>query len=317
MGTNGLDLNRVAVFLQVAEARGVSAAAARAKLPKSSVSRALSQLEDELGVQLVVRNTRQFQLTEHGQTFYEAAARGLAVVNDARDKVQHCETEPRGQLRVAAPPGFATFIVTPAIVAFTKKYPDVEIELCVTAATVDPVRDGFDVVLSLGALPDSSAKIRRLGAADAGVFASAEYLELHGTPKKPSDLAKHDCILQSRGRRKTHWRLTGASGAVDVEVHGRITADDMFSAKVAAESGGGLIVLPLHMNEVDFGTKRLTRVLPEWIIRGEPVQIVHAASKHLPLRITMFVDSILSEASSSCPKSNGELPAAARARLVG
>ena len=302
MGSSGLDLNRVAVFLQIAEARGVSAAAVKAKLPKSSVSRALSQLEDELGLQLVVRNSRQFQLTDAGQDFYDAAARGLGAVTDARDRLRHRETEPRGSLRIAAPPGFATFVVTPAIAAFAQKYPDVEVELCVTAAAVDPIRDGFDVVLSVGSLPDSSAKIRRLGSADAGIFASHAYLAQHGTPRKPGDIPRYECILQSRARKKTTWRLTGPGGSVDVHVHGRITIDDMFSAQVAAESGGGLIALPLHLIDADRG-KRLTRVLPDWIMRGDPVQVVHASAKHLPPRISLFVDALLGEAHATCPKS--------------
>jgi DNA-binding transcriptional LysR family regulator len=292
-----LDLNRVAIFLQVAEAEGVSAAAAKAKLPKSSVSRALSQLEDELGVQLVVRRTKQFQLTEAGQDFYAAAAKGIAQVSDARERLRRDTSIPSGKLRIAAPPGFASFVVMPAISRFVKQYPDIEIELCVTAAPVEPTRDNFDVVFTIGALADSSAKSRKLGSPDHGIFASPEYLAAHGTPKRPADLARHECVLFSRMKKKTHWRLQGPNGAVDITVHGKITVDDIFAGTVAATSGSGLIILPIHMPN-----NGLVRVLPDWIHRGESAQLLYADARHVPRRISAFCDAVLEHAQGSCPR---------------
>jgi DNA-binding transcriptional LysR family regulator len=300
--TERLDLNRVAIFLQVAEAQGVNAAAAKAKLPKSSVSRALTQLEAELGVELVVRRTKSFQLTEAGQDFYDAASRGIAAVSDARERLRRETSVPRGKLRVAAPPGFASFMMMPVIADFVSRYSEVEIELCVTAAPVEPSRDGFDVVLTSGALEDSSARVRRMGSSEQGIYASREYLAAHGTPKKPSDLARHTCILSSRQRRKTVWSLTGPGGSVDIQARGRITVDDVFAGIAAADAGAGLFVLPVHMVNVDPTTRALVRVLPEWTLRGESIQIVYPGGRYLPRRITAFVDALDERLRSSCPK---------------
>lgn len=295
-----MDLNRVATFLQIAEARGVTAAATRAKMPKSSVSRALSQLEDELGVELVLRRTKQFQLTDAGQDFYESAAKGLATVDEARARLRKDTSAPRGKLRVAAPPGFAAHIIMPVITGFVRMYPEVEIELCVTAGAVDPVRDGFDVVMCVGALDDSSARIRRIGAASSGVYASARYLAEHGTPRRPTELSRHTCILQSRGPRTTRWRLTGPNGATEVDVRGRITVDDIFSAMAAALNDGGLVVLPTHMARTD---ANLQRVLPAYELAGEPTQLVHAASRYTPRHVTMFCDALANHMLGKCPRS--------------
>lgn len=293
-----LDLNRVAIFLQVAEAQGVNAAAARAKLPKSSVSRALTQLEAELGVELVVRRAKSFQLTEAGQDFYDAAARGIAAVSDARERLRRDTSVPRGKLRVAAPPGFASFIVVPVIADFVARYAEVEVELCVTAAAVEPGRDGFDVVFATGALEDSSARARRIGGVEGGVYASREYLEAHGTPKKPGDLVQHSCILFTRQRKKSTWSLTGPGGAVDIQVRGRIAVDDLFSGVSAAAEGAGLFVVPTHMAHAE---PRLVRVLPAWTLRAESLQIVYPASRYTPRRISAFVDAIEQRVRTTCP----------------
>jgi DNA-binding transcriptional LysR family regulator len=288
-----LDLNRVAVFVRIAEAKGVSAAAARAKLPKSSVSRALTQLEDELGTELIVRRSKGFQLTGAGQVFYDAAAKGIAAVHDARAELRSDGSVPRGSLRVAAPPGIATLLVSPTIVKFVRRYPGVDVELSVTAARVDPIRDGFDVILCVGPLEDSSARVRRIGAMDAGIFASKEYLAERGVPRRPSDLAKHDCILQTRSPLKNLWTLRGPGRTTDVTVRGRVAVDDQFAACAAATSGGGLVVLPLHMVTRDPAAAPLQRVLSDWVIAGEPAQIVFAASRHVPLRVSMFCEALV------------------------
>lgn len=295
-----MDLNRVATFLQIAEARGVTAAAVRAKMPKSSVSRALSQLEAELGVELVLRRTKQFQLTDAGRDFYEAAAKGVAAVDEARDRLRKDTSAPRGKLRVASPPGFAAHIIVPVIAGFVRMYPEVEIELCVTAGAVDPARDGFDVVLCVGALDDSSARVRRIGTASSGVFASEQYLAEHGTPKRPTELSRHTCILQSRAPKATRWQLTGPGGMTEVNVRGRITVDDLFSAMAAAQNDGGLVVLPTHMARTE---PRLQRVLPAYEIKGEPTQLVYAASRYTPPHVTMFCDALVNHMLGKCPRS--------------
>ncbi len=198
-------------------------------------------------MELVVRRTKAFQLSAAGRDFYDAAAKGIAAVSEARERLRKDSSVPSGKLRVAAPPGFASYVIMPAIAAFVRAYPQVEVELCVTAAAVEPARDSFDIVLSVGPLDDSSAKVRRLGTLSAGVYASASYLAEHGVPRRPSDLSKHACILQSRARKMTHWRLAGPSGTSEVVVRGRLTVDDLFSAIAAALNDGGLVVMPNHM----------------------------------------------------------------------
>ena len=315
--TELLDLNRVAMFVQIANAGGVTAAAAKMKLPKSSVSRALTQLESELGVELVVRSSRRFRLTDAGRTFVDAAAKGIETVVEARDEILRDKSVPRGVVRIAAPPNFATAILAPTVAQFVRQHPDVHVELSVTAQHVDPVRDGFDLVMSTGKLVDSSSRVRMIKTLDSGVFASSKYLRERGTPRRPNELTRHECILRAGAGKKDRWELTGPSGTVVVAVCGRIRVDDLFTAGATAAEHGGLVLLPLHFRNVDEASGPLERVLPEYVVRGEPAQLVYPASRHVPLRVAMLRDAIVSYTKTNCPSKDDVRGPAATSKRAG
>jgi DNA-binding transcriptional LysR family regulator len=305
---NGLDFNRVAMFVAIVDAGGVSAAAAKTRLPKSSVSRGLTQLEAELGVDLIVRGGRGFQLTDAGQAFHETAARAVASVNDARDDVQLDRTRARGVLRIAAPPSFGAWVVAPLVARFARAHPEVEVELSATGLAVDLGRDGFDVVVGTGKREDSSAKVRSLGSVDGGVFASASYLRGRSAPSRPAELTLHECILQRSDGRRGRWVLTGPAGAVEVDVKGRVRVDDVFTALNCAIEGGGLVVLPLHLVAREPAAAALTRALPDYAVRGEPAYVLYSGATHVPLRTRLFVDMLVEATTRTC----NEVPAKPR-----
>lgn len=310
MDAGKIDFNRVAMFVHIAEAGGVSAAAAKLKLPKSSVSRGLTQLEGELGVELVVRGSRRFRLTDAGLSFFEAASRGIAAVEDARDELRNEKTLPHGIVRIAAPPTLGAWLLAPIIARFVRQYPKVQVDLSVTGRQVDPVRDGFDLVLSTGKLADSSSKVRSLGTADGGVFGSAAYLRERGTPQRPSDLAKHECILYRSTGKKGRWALVGRHGTNVMSVDGHVRVDDVFTATAVAAANGGLAVLPVHSPGTDPAAGALVRVLPDYVVRGESAQLVYPASRHLPLRVSLLCEAIVATASATCPTAGDKTGAA-------
>jgi DNA-binding transcriptional LysR family regulator len=165
------------------------------------------------------------------------------------------------------------------------------------------VRDGFDLVVATGKLADSSSKVRSLATLDAGVFASPAYLRDFGTPRRPNELAKHDCILRAPVTgRKDRWRLTGPRGTVVVPVDGHIRVDDLMGAVAAAAAGGGLALLPLKLNATEPSIKALERVLPEYLVRGEAAQLVYPAQRHVPLHVTLLCDAIVAHTREECVK---------------
>lgn len=197
----------------------------------------------------------------------------------------------------------ATALLPPVITAFVRKYPKVQIELSVTGRQVDPVRDGFELVVATGKLTDSSSKVRSLGTLDAGVYATAAYLREYGTPRRPSDLVDHDCILRGPSGKKDRWRLTGPSGTVVVPVSGHLRVDDLLGAIAAAAAHGGLALLPLHLPATDPKQEALERVLPDYVVRGETMQLVYPALRHTPPRVAMLIDAIMGHAHRTCPAS--------------
>ncbi len=295
------DLNRVALFVRVAEAGGVTAAAKKLKLPKSSVSRNLTQLEAELGVELVVRGTRQFELTGPGQSFFDAVAGQIGAVIAAREDVRKETEEPRGLVRVSAPPPFAQWVLAPVITRFVRRHPRVRVDLCMSTS-IDPLHEGFDLGIVIGKLRDSSAKVRSLGAVDCGVFASPGYLRERGKPRRPADLQKHACILM-RGSMGDSWTFESKSGPVTIDVAGPIRVDDESTAIGVAIADGGLVVLPLHYPANNEPSGRLERVLPDHVVKGPRAQLVYAASRHVPSRIGLLADAIMEAVSTTCPKS--------------
>lgn len=310
MDDGRIDLNRVAMFVQIARTGGVSAAASAMKLPKSSVSRGLSLLEADLGIELVARSSRTFRLTDAGKSFYEAASKGIATVDQAREALRPDKNAPHGLVRIAAPPGFASFLVAPVVASFLGGHRAVEIDLFVTGQKLDPVRDGFDIVLAIGKLEDSSSKARSLGRVDTGVFASADYLETRGTPRRPSDLAKHDCVLQRSNGKRERWSLhtvngsNGSSTATTVTVTGPLRVDDLTTAAAAAAAGAGIVLLPVHMAAKHPAAEGLVRVLPDWLAEGDPAHIVFPASRHLRLAVKLLCDAIVQAATTTCPTSS-------------
>jgi DNA-binding transcriptional LysR family regulator len=305
-----MDFNKVAMFVEIADAGGVTAAATKLGLPKSSVSRSLTQLEQELGVQLVVRGSRAFHLSDAGRAFLDASSKGIAAIAEARDDIRDESSGPRGLVRISAPPALGTWVLTPVIAAFVRKYPDVRVELSVSSRQADPIRDGFDLVMSLGKLADSSLIARSLGTVDAGVFASAAYLRQRGTPRKPSDLTKHQCVLNRPSGKKARWTLNGPSGAETVAVDGGIRVDDLFTTLAAVLADGGLGILPLHLQRTEPSARDIVRVLPNHIVRGEPLQLVYPASRHVPLRITLLSEAIVEAVATRCPTSGKRLDVA-------
>ncbi|WP_394841890.1 LysR family transcriptional regulator [Pendulispora brunnea] len=293
-----MDLNRVAMFVKIVESGGVTAAAAKLKLPKSSVSRSLTQLEQELGMELLVRGHRQLNLSDAGRSFFEAASKGLAAVEEAKDGILDQHRTPSGMLRVAIP-NYGAHLFGGMIASFVGQYPAVEVEVTTTTHQADPIREGFDLAIVMGKLSDSSLIVRPLGRGDLGIFASAKYLKRRGVPHSPADLAQHDCVLYRTTSRKTKWALVRGKETQTVNVSGSLRVDTLTLLVAMMLEDAGLGLLPVHLSR-DPSMQGLTRVLPDCVVAGDPLQLVYPASRHTPQRVRLFCEHIVT-ASSSCP----------------
>ena len=289
-----IDLNRIRLFVRVAEAGSFTAAARLSGLPKSSVSRAVAALERELAVQLIQRTTRRLHLTEAGRAYFESVSRALSGIDEAAAAVSELQDAPRGRVRITAPGDLGHWLLAPILVRFAMRYPEVHLEVSLTQRLVDLVQEGFDLALRVGKLADSRLVARPLGLIRAGVFAAPRYLKRRGDPHSVTELSEHDCVLFRSISGRAVWQLVGPAGRRNIEVRGAVGADDGQFIREAAAAGEGLALLPIFARS---GPERrdLQRVLPEYATVGEPLQLVYPTARFLPKRVVLLRDQLLKE----------------------
>lgn len=287
-----MDLNRVAVFVQVVERGGFTAAARVAGSPKSTVSRAVSLLEEELGVRLLHRSSRRVKLTEAGAAFYERASRGLAGLAEAAEAVSDMQHAVRGAIRVTSTADVGIWLLEPILSRFLREHPAVHVEIVLTNRVVDMADEGFDLAIRAGRLRDGALVARKLAPIEAALYASAEYVARRGTPESVPDLAKHDCVLFRPTRGHATMTLTGPEGEESVEVTGPIGGDDFAFVRGAVISGLGIGLLPSFLCTQSPGSG-LVRVLPSHAVRGGPLHLVYPSARYLPHRVAVLRDFLL------------------------
>jgi DNA-binding transcriptional LysR family regulator len=286
-----MDYNRVAHFVRVARAGSFTAAATEAGLPKSSLSRSIARLEDELGVRLLQRTTRKLALTEAGQAYYEAVAPSVGAIDQADAAAREHDGSPRGLVRLSAPPDLAGLPET--LVELGRRHPGVRVEVSVTAREVDLVAEGFDLAVRAGRLEDSSLVGRRVGPTELGVVASPRYLRRRGRPQRPAELAQHEWVLYRASGGHATLRLGGPDGEHVVEVTGALVGDDLGFCRSAAEAGAGLALLPIHTVAHAFVARRLEHVLPAWTSGGASLYVLLPSAQKVPARVALVRDLLV------------------------
>ena len=281
------------VFTKVVQAGSFTGAARALEMPKSTVSRKVSQLEERLGARLLQRTTRKLNLTEVGQTYYQHAARIVAEVEEAEQAVSQMQEIPRGLLRVTTPQNFG--FLAPIVASFMRRYPEVRIELVLANRVIDMIEEGFDLALRVGQLRDSTLVARTLGKLESYLVASPSFLRREGRPKHPRDLEHFDCIVFGAGPDGARWKLGREGKTVSVDVNARLTVNDFEFLGEAARSGLGITVLPQFRCVDDLRKKKLRRVLPEWCVGETPLYAVYPSTRHLSPKVKAFLDHLRAE----------------------
>ena len=290
------DLGLVAVFVKVVELESFTGAANALGLPKSSVSRSVTQLEEGLGVRLLQRTSRKLSLTDAGRGFFDRVREPLNGVVDAMDTAAESSRSPTGTIRITAPPDMGQTLLAGPIVEFVRKYPQIHIDLALTSRMVDLVQERFDLaVRATERLEDSSLVARRLGGPQMGLFASAAYLKRRGKPRTCAELAEHECVLFRAHDARATWRLKGPNGVESVEVRGPLSADDMAFVRRAVVEGAGIGMMPM-MREKD-----LVRVLPDHVLETSgTLYLVMPSGRHVPARVALLRDFLIDKLKTAC-----------------
>ena len=288
----------MAVFVKVVESGGFSAAARELNMPKSTVSRYVSRLEDRLGVRLLNRTTRSLRPTELGAAYFERVARIVQEISEAEAAVTNMQVEPRGTLRVSAPLSFGYPFISRIFAEFLEAWPDVTLDVDLTDRVVDIIDEGFDLAIRIGRLRDSSLIARRLAATDRVVVGSPAYLEAHGTPEVPDDLRQHECLLYAYEATTASWRL---GPDLSVPVKGRLVSNNGDVLAAAAAEGLGLALLPSFIVGRSLHRGELVRVLEPYTSWEAGVYAVYPHSRHLSTKVRAFVDHLVDAFSPEAP----------------
>jgi DNA-binding transcriptional LysR family regulator len=310
-----MDLNLVRTFSRVVEAQSFTVAARSLGLPKSSVSRAVSRLEEELGARLLERTTRQLKLTITGRAYYDGAVRALAALTDAEQFVAESQGEPRGTIRLTVPVAVDRCFLSDVVTRFVRQYPAIRVDVSFTNRLVDLVGEGFDIGLrgARGRMQGSSLIARKVARLSLWLFAAPAYLNGRRAPRRPADLKNHDFILfDPHGASTRTWELMGPNGAEPLEITGKLSSDDFLFIRELVLRGAGITLMVPRMDDLQSGA--LVRVLPEYEVPDLSISVVMPSNRHLPRRVTLFRDALI-EAFKTFP---GALDAsAARARPTG
>ncbi len=287
-------LSRIGIFTAVVRHESFAAAARELGITSSAVSKQIQNLEYELKVKLLNRTTRKVSVTEEGAIFYERASHALEDIREATEQINELKATPRGPLRVSVPMSFGLMHLTKPIAGFAKAYPDVALDVQFDDRLVDMAQEGFDVILRIGSLKDSSMIARRLAPCPIHVCASAEYLDRHGRPETPEDLARHNVLAYTRNRGAHEWRYKTPSGAENtVSLSSSFRCDTAEMMVEAARQGLGIIISPVFFVRQDLQTGCLQTLMDDY--RTWPDRSLFALfppNRYLSTRLRLFVDHI-------------------------
>ncbi|HAT1576844.1 TPA: LysR family transcriptional regulator [Raoultella ornithinolytica] len=293
-----LDLNDLAWFVQVVDHEGFAAAGRALNQPKSKLSRRIAQLEERLGVRLIHRTTRQFVVTEVGQTFYQHCKAMLIEAEAAQQAVETLRSEPRGSVKLTCPVTLLHAHVGPMLARFMLRYPGVNVQLEATNRRVDVVGEGIDVAIRVRPRPfdDSDLVMRVLADRGQRLVASPACIARMGRPQAPSQLSTWPGLSLDAGMHQHKWQLSGPEGArAEVYFTPRMVTTDMLALREAAIAGVGVVQLPLLMVRDQLAAGTLEVVLDAWQPQREVIHAVFASRRGLLPSVRALVDFLSEE----------------------
>ncbi len=300
-------------FVRAVECNGFTPAARDLGVTPSAVSKLVTRLERRLGVRLLQRSTRHLALTAEGELYFERVQRIVGDIEDAESDVMRLGGEPRGRVRISVGTAFATYALVPALPEFTARFPEITLDLVITEYPVAQIEAGIDLAIRIGPLGDVNLAARRVGDLERVISAAPAYLERHGVPTKPEDLARHNCLTLPGLAGQDEWPFRGVGGVRMVPVKGSITVNNAETAYEIALLGLGIIRLSDLIVGPAIRSGRLVPVLLD-VHQPEPLPLhaVYTPARRRPPRIDAVIEFMVEKFASvpwRLPHPVGALPA--------
>jgi len=293
-----MDMNDFFYFVHVVEKKGFAPAGRALGIPKSRLSRHINKLEEDLGVRLIQRTSRQFKVTDIGEKLYRHARKAVDEVEMANAVVQQDSKILSGKVRLSCSVGMAQFALCDIVTSFVKQHPQVEIIQQVTNRSVDLIEQGVDMAIRAHSdlLPDSTLIHRRLANVDWGLFASPDYLEKAGTPMSPEQLENHLGLKLGWRPDDGKWVLRHEDGSnFSIPYQPRLCSDDMFTLKRAASMGLGIVGLPVYVCREEQRLNQLARLLPDWTAGNAEISLLMPSRQGVAPAVRAFAGYLSEE----------------------
>jgi len=284
------DKDNIATFVEVVRRHSLSAAARHLGFPKSTVSRRLARLEEQLGTKLVHRDARRVKATSEGSRFYDSVVDAVDALNTAVAMIEESTTEPKGTIRVTAPGDLGRLLLIPQFAAFLERYPDISLDLIFTNRFVDLVQEGVDLALRAGRVTEPNLIARNLLPSD---FRLAAHPESGIQCADITELEQYPFVLyQGRGRTQVIRLETGSDErqeSVELTVSGRVNVDDYSAMVELVAAGQGIGLMPeIHIAEGE-RAGRLVAIFPDWSLPSPPIHLVYP-TRQLPERVRLLIN---------------------------
>jgi DNA-binding transcriptional LysR family regulator len=297
-----IDLNDVALLVRVVQRQSFSAAARERGVPVSTVSRRIARLEESLGTRLLERTTRRLRLTDAGRAYFDHAVRAVDDLAVGGDRVRELQTEPRGRVRIVAPPPLGAAVAN-AVCTYLVKHPHVAIELELAGRRVELLDEGFDLAIVTGRVDDTGDFVARelWQSSRKLLYASPRYLDARRAPRRVEDLARHDCIAGRTVGGIATWTLVANHRRKRFSFQPRFSVNESAAVQRAVVAGLGIAMMPEVYCVADVAAKRLVRVLDRYQGEVGGVSLLYRARRSLTAAVRSCIEHFVAELPASDP----------------
>ena len=284
-------IQAIRLFIRVVDLGSFSRAAADMGIGQPSATKLVAQLEKKLGSRLLHRSTHGVTPTEIGALYYEKCRLIAHHVDEAETVAALMQSQVQGALRISTSVAFGRRVLVPLVMRFMQAHPKLQVELSFEDRYVNLVEQGIDVAIRMGPLADSTLGVRYLGTNPWLVVASADYLNLRGTPVTPADLATHDALVYSSVQGDARWHFSGADGkAHPVLVKGPLRSNNLSALLSAARAGMGVAALPWYVASESVRSGAVQPVLTQWSLPSQEIHAVFPSPRLVPAKVSGFVE---------------------------
>ena len=284
-------LSDMEVFAAIAKHGGIRKASETLDMTRSTLSRRLAQIEERIGIRLIDRNSRQFQISEAGKLYLTYCSQSVELTKQAEWSLSTFRDQPTGTLRLTAPVNYGASVLMPVVNSYLKAHPQVDVEVILSDAYLDVIDSGMDIAIRLGPLIDSDMHAKLIHTEKKKLCCSKAYAIEHGIPRDPYQLEDHWCIRYARGKDEV-WKFE-KDETVNIKPKGRLIVNDIDAMRTAVLGDMGITFLPgfLCQKEIDKGT--MISLLEDWIAPDLPMYVVYPKRELIPKKVICFIDAMI------------------------